>query len=500
MVNSSMFDRTNGSAPSQTLGYAQRLNGSTNEKYGLARSISVMPGDVINAEVYAKYVDPVTSNWNATLTNLVNQVAAGTAGVVVDGANYSTSTSSFPTTYPGLQSKTDNGAPKAYLNWLVFDRNFVFLNGGFKQITTAGKEAGTDVAHERVFNTNPILIAEPGYVYIYVSNENTTPVDVYFDDFKVTQAKSPVIEDQFYYPFGLLAQSFSKESSIPNMYKYNGKELQDELNLGWYDYGYRIYLPELGKWNRIDDFSDKYHPLSPYNYTYNDPINYIDPNGDSVIQVKINDQSGYIHGMSTVYIDHTIYDQFVALLNLAATTGTHIHLNSAFRTNKRQKEIASDPNSITPAKPGSSPHNSGVGVDVQLYKDNDVAKGLIHGNQGVTKSNNFIAEAVKAGWRFGGDWKDPVHLDLRPESSIFNSIRDANQQQMNGWEESSNNEKYVTRNEHVSIGLTKYQRWLLNPTDKKLALEAVKELGSEIRAQKAMLTNLKNELDGLIKK
>ncbi|MFN9862285.1 MAG: hypothetical protein ACK55U_02640 [Bacteroidota bacterium] len=87
MVNSSMFDRTNGSAPSQTLGYAQRLNGSTNEKYGLARSISVMPGDVINAEVYAKYVDPVTSNWNGALTTLVNQVAAGTAGVVVDGAN-----------------------------------------------------------------------------------------------------------------------------------------------------------------------------------------------------------------------------------------------------------------------------------------------------------------------------------------------------------------------------------------------------------------------------
>ncbi|MFN7599963.1 MAG: hypothetical protein ACK5R0_01030, partial [Bacteroidota bacterium] len=100
MVNSSMFDRTNGSAPSQTLGYAQRLNGSANEKYGLARSISVMPGDVINAEVYAKYVDPVTSNWNAALTTLVNQVAAGTAGVVVDGANYSISTSSFPSTYP----------------------------------------------------------------------------------------------------------------------------------------------------------------------------------------------------------------------------------------------------------------------------------------------------------------------------------------------------------------------------------------------------------------
>lgn len=30
-----------------------------------------------------------------------------------------------------------------------------------------------------------IDITEPGYVYIYLSNENGTPIEVYFDDFKV---------------------------------------------------------------------------------------------------------------------------------------------------------------------------------------------------------------------------------------------------------------------------------------------------------------------------
>src|SRR5690606_8103499 len=55
-VNSHLFDHTNGSAPNTTPGYALRLNGSENEKFGLARSLSVMPGDKINIEVYAKYV------------------------------------------------------------------------------------------------------------------------------------------------------------------------------------------------------------------------------------------------------------------------------------------------------------------------------------------------------------------------------------------------------------------------------------------------------------
>jgi RHS repeat-associated protein len=209
----------------------------------------------------------------------VNQVAAGTAGVVVDGANYTNSTSSFPTTYPGLQSKTDNGAPKAYLNWLVFDRNFVLLNGGFKQSTTAGKEAGTDVAHERVFNTNPIVIAEPGYVYIYVSNENTTLVDVYFDDFNVTQTKSPVIASNDYYAFGLTFNSYSRENSVPQNYLYNKKELINDLSLGVYDYGARQYDPAIGRWTVIDPLSEKGRRWSPYTYGADNPIRFIDPDG-----------------------------------------------------------------------------------------------------------------------------------------------------------------------------------------------------------------------------
>jgi hypothetical protein len=44
-----------------------------------------------------------------------------------------------------------------------------------------------------------------------------------------------------YYPFGLQqgSNSFACTGSTNNPLTYNGKELKDELNLGWLDYGAR---------------------------------------------------------------------------------------------------------------------------------------------------------------------------------------------------------------------------------------------------------------------
>ena len=273
LVNTALFDRTNGAAN----GYAQRLNGSANERYGLAKSISVMPGDVIQAEVYAKYVDPVSSNWNGALATLMTQIAGGAAGVVVDGSAYATSTGSFP--FAGLLSTNDTGAPRAYLNWLVFDRNYGFITGGFRQISTTAKEAGTDVAHELIAMPQAITINRPGYVYIYLSNENATPVEVFFDDFKVTHTKSPVIQAEEYYPFGLVFNSYSRENSVPNKYKFGGKEEQAELALNTIDWGWRQYDPAIGRWNVVDQWSEKYHTTSPYSFVQNNPISHREIDG-----------------------------------------------------------------------------------------------------------------------------------------------------------------------------------------------------------------------------
>ncbi|HNP79161.1 MAG TPA: hypothetical protein PKM91_18130, partial [Cyclobacteriaceae bacterium] len=76
LVTAAIFDHTNGAAS----GTSERLNGSANEKFGIARSISVAAGDVISTEVYAKYVDPNSANWSGALTSLIGQIASGTVG------------------------------------------------------------------------------------------------------------------------------------------------------------------------------------------------------------------------------------------------------------------------------------------------------------------------------------------------------------------------------------------------------------------------------------
>jgi hypothetical protein len=82
-INSIFFDHTHNGTTDH---YSQRLNGTTNEKYGLAKSLSVMPGDTIKLEVFAKYIDPVSSDWSHAFADLITQVASHAAGVVVDGS------------------------------------------------------------------------------------------------------------------------------------------------------------------------------------------------------------------------------------------------------------------------------------------------------------------------------------------------------------------------------------------------------------------------------
>jgi RHS repeat-associated protein len=179
--------------------------------------------------------------------------------------------------------------PKAYLNYLLYDRNFKPLTQGYRRMTTDAKENGSNRSHELLAfkGANKIEIKEAGYIYLFLSYEpdqaaGDLMTEVYFDDFQVTHTKSPVIQADDYYPYGVIFNSVSKENNIANHYQYNGKEKQDELAVEWLDYGARMYDPVIGRWSIQDAHAESYLPWSPYNYAFNNPINAIDPDGNDI--------------------------------------------------------------------------------------------------------------------------------------------------------------------------------------------------------------------------
>ena len=108
-----------------------------------------------------------------------------------------------------------------------------------------------------------------------------------------------IVEEDHYYPFGFKHNGYNAQNYVfgsigegpveliptnPGLletykYKFNGMEYQSEMGLDFYDFGARNYDPTLGRWMNIDPLAELMRRHSPYNYAFNNPIFFIDPDG-----------------------------------------------------------------------------------------------------------------------------------------------------------------------------------------------------------------------------
>ncbi|WP_378182238.1 DUF6443 domain-containing protein [Aquimarina sp. SS2-1] len=89
-----------------------------------------------------------------------------------------------------------------------------------------------------------------------------------------------ILEEKNYYPFGLQHKGYNNTiTGRKHNYGFVGKEENNELGLGWLDFGARNYDASLGRWMNLDPLAEQMRRHSPYNYAFDNPIYFMDPDG-----------------------------------------------------------------------------------------------------------------------------------------------------------------------------------------------------------------------------
>ena len=246
-----------------------RLNGADPARIiGPATVLLVSPGDVIDMEVFAYYEGSLASGQSniegAVLAGAVAGVFGGVAGGTLEQQSIYDQFTGNPAAILVGDNGIDNSQPRAYLNYLLFDRDFNFVDAGFAQVSDMAKDN-----HEALNLSR--AITEPGFIYIYVSNETNADFNVYFDDLRIKHNRGLMIQESHTYPFGMPISALNFAAS-----GLEGLPGGDKFQLGWSDMGFRNYDAKIGRFYATDPMGELTQELSTHQYAANNPVSKVD--------------------------------------------------------------------------------------------------------------------------------------------------------------------------------------------------------------------------------
>ncbi len=240
--------------------YAARLL----REAGPGKTVRLSAGETLKASVFGYFEQPRHKR-----TTWVPLPILGQEQAMVDGKTKSKVVLRSGVVLP-LKLNRKAKQPEAYLQVVVRDTAGRVVHQQRRPLTATASEQWQELELEYEAHGN-------GTAEVSLVNESTEPA--YFDNLTLIQEPPLIVQENHYDPWGLNLAGIEKQGLSNHEFQYNGKEKQEELGLNWLDYGARMYDAQLGRWHVVDPLADLMRRHSPYNYAYDNPVRFVDPDG-----------------------------------------------------------------------------------------------------------------------------------------------------------------------------------------------------------------------------